>query len=88
MQLREVLKNKAQLLVLISFALIMDVIPIILIMVGIWIVKYFSNLLGFEDAPFIKILTTFSEGFMIILYILLAITTIRSIYKIYKDEVV
>jgi hypothetical protein len=88
MELRDILKKKTQLLVIISFSVIADVIPIILIMAGIWIVKYFSTLFGFEELPFIKILTTFSEVFMIILYILLAIVSIVSIYKLFKEEVV
>lgn len=85
MQLADILKKKAKMLVIISFSVIGDVIPIILIMAGIWIVKYFSKLFGFEDLSYIKILTTFSEMFMIILYVILAIASIYSIYKLFKE---
>ena len=85
MQFGAVLKKKAEILALISLSVIMDVIPIILIMAGIWILKYFSKFFGFEEAPFIMILTTFSEMFMIILYIILALVSIYIIYKLFKE---
>jgi hypothetical protein len=87
-EIQDILKKKAKMLVIISLSVIMDVIPIILIMAGIWIINYFSKLFGFEDLAFFKILATFSEMFMIILYVILAIASIYSVYKLFKEGVV
>ncbi len=85
MQIKDVLKKKAEILFVIAVSVIGDVIPIILIMAGLWIVEYFSRLFGFEDLAFIKILTTFSEIFMIILYIILAVVSIYTVLKLFKE---
>ncbi len=63
----------------------MDVIPIIAVMAGLWIVKYFSTLFGFEGFYLIKIISTFSEIFMVILYISTVVLSIKAIYKLFKE---
>lgn len=85
MQIKDVLKKKANMLIVMSLSIIGDVIPIIVIMIGIWIVKYFSKLFGFEDSMAIMVLEGFSQLFMIILYMILAIASIVYIYKLFKE---
>ena len=82
---KDILKKKAKMLFAVSISIIGDVIPIILIMAGLWIVKYFSRFFGFEDFATIRILTTFSEIFMIILYFALVVESVVIIYKLFKE---
>lgn len=85
MQIGKALKKKAEMLLVMSLSIIADVIPIILIMAGIWIVRYFSILFGFEGLLPIKILIAASEIFMVILYLALVVASLAYIYKLFKE---
>lgn len=54
-------------------------------MAGIWIVRYFSKLFGFEEFPPIRMIILFEEIFMIFLYLGLVVYTIAGIYKLFKE---
>jgi len=84
-QIGKALKKKAEMLIVMSVSIIVDVIPIIFIMAGIWIVRYFSNLFGFEGYLPVKILIAASEIFMVILYLALVVASLAYIYKLFKE---
>jgi hypothetical protein len=86
MQIQDYLKKKFRHIFIICIAIIADVIPIIAVMAGLWIVKYFSKLFGFEGFYLIQIISTFSELFMIILYIASMVLSLRVIYMLFKEE--
>lgn len=85
MELKDILKKKFELLILICVSIITDVIPVILVMVGIWITKYAARMFGFENFMLTKALTTFSEVFMVVLYLLLVSLSIHIMYKLFKE---
>lgn len=86
MQFRKILLKKAEMLLIMCISIIMDVIPIILIMAGIWIVKYFSKIFGFEELVPVKVLITASEIFMVILYLSIVVASLVFIYRLFKEE--
>jgi hypothetical protein len=85
MQIKDYLKKEFEHIFIICVAIIVDVIPIIAVMAGLWIVKYFSTLFGFEGFYLIKIISTFSELFMVILYISTVVLSLKAIYKLFKE---
>ena len=85
MQIKDYIKKKLNHIIIICIAIIMDVIPIIAVMAGLWIVKYFSKLFGFEGFYLIQIISAFSELFMIILYIATILLSLRVIYNLFKE---
>ncbi len=68
-----------------SLAIIGDVIPIICVMAGLWIVQHAAKFFGFEEHPAIKIMMVFSEIFMVILYLITIALSVRAIYKLFKE---
>ncbi len=84
MPVKDFLKEKAEMLVIVSLAIIGDVIPIIAVMVGLWIIQHAAKFFGFEDLAPIKIISTFSEIFMVTLYLFAVFLSFRAIYKLFK----
>ncbi len=79
------LKNKVEMLAVMSLAIIGDVIPIICVMAGLWIVQHAARFFGFEEHPAINIMMVFSEIFMVILYLITIALSVRAIYKLFKE---
>ena len=70
----------------ISVTILLDIVPVVLIMFGIWVIKYFSRFFGFEETTFIKLLTACSETFMIVLYLFFVGATLVQSYKLFMSE--
>jgi hypothetical protein len=85
MQTKDYLKKKFKHIFIICTAIIADVIPIIAVMIGLWIIKYFSKLFGFEGVYLLQIISAFSSLFMIILYIATLVSSLRVVYKLFKE---
>lgn len=84
MKISDFLKQKFELVFIISISILADIIPIVVIMTGLWIVKYFSRLFGFEENTTIELLMVFEEAFMVILYLVLIVFSIITIYNLFK----
>lgn len=84
-KIKDFLKHKVEMLAVMSLAIIGDVIPIICVMAGLWLVQHAARYFGFEEHPAIKIVMVFSEIFMIILYIFTIALSVRAIYKLFKE---
>jgi hypothetical protein len=69
----------------ISVTIIADVFPIISVMAGLKIVMSAARFFGLEGYTPIKILITFSEVFMVVLYIITVILSMIAIYKLFKE---
>jgi hypothetical protein len=82
---KEFLKKKLEMIAVMSLTIIADVFPIIAVMVGLWIVKHAAIFFGLEGLAPIQILITFSEVFMVILYIITVILSMIAIYKLFKE---
>ncbi len=85
MVVKEFLKKKLEMIAVMSVTIIADVFPIIAIMAGLWIVKRAAIFFGLEGLAPIQILITFSEVFMVILYIITVILSMIAIYKLFKE---
>lgn len=85
MVVKEFLKKKLEMIAVMSVTIIADVFPIIAVMAGLWIVNKAARLFGLEGFAPIQILITFSEIFMVILYIITVILSMITIYKLFKE---
>lgn len=85
MVVKEFLKKKLEMVTVISLTIIADVFPIIAVMLGLWIVKKAAGFFGLEEFTPIKILVTFSEVFMVLLYLVTVILSMIAIYKLFKE---
>jgi hypothetical protein len=83
-KIKDFLKNKAEMVAVMSLAIIGDVIPIIFVMVGLWAIQHAARVFGFEEHPAIKMIMVFSEIFMVILYLMTIALSARAIYKLFK----
>lgn len=86
MQTKDILKKKGQITLVISVTIILDIIPVFLIMFGIWLIKNCSKFFGFEETAFVELLTTCSEAFMIILYLFFISYSLIQTYRLYMSE--
>ena len=81
---KEFLKKKVGMILVISITIIADVFPILSVMAGLRIVMGAARFFGLEGYTPIKILIAFSEVFMIVLYIITVILSMIEIYKLFK----
>jgi len=86
MLMKDHLGKKGKIILTISVTILLDIVPVVLIMFGIWVIKYFSRFFGFEETTFIKLLTTCSETFMIVLYLFFVGATLVQSYKLFMSE--
>lgn len=79
------LKKKAELLFVVCVVILADVIPVICIMAGIWIVRYSSKFFGFDELTPVKLLITFEEMFMMLFYLAFVVFSMAIIYRLFKE---
>lgn len=77
-------KKKTAQAILVIYNLLWDVLIIAAIFIGVWILDQLARLLGMESSYLIIILNHVSEIGFIIMYLILAISTVYHTYKLFK----
>ncbi len=85
MPVKDFLREKAEMIVILSTAIIADLIPMLVIFVALWVIQHAAKFFGFGNLIPIKIISFFSEIFMVILYLFSVYLSYQAFYKLYKD---
>lgn len=83
--LKEQAKRKTAQSLLIVYNILWDVIIIVAMFLGVWVLARLAKLLGMESSYLIIILNHVSEIGFIIMFLIIAISTVFHIYKLFKE---
>lgn len=81
---RQIKKKTAQSL-LIVYNILWDVLIVAAMFFGVWVLNRLARLLGMESSYLIIILNHVSEIGFIIMFLIIAISTVYHIYKLFKE---
>jgi len=83
--IKQQIKKKTTLSLLIVYNILWDVLIVAAIFFGVWALDRLARLLGMESSYLIIILNHVSEIGFIIMYLILAISTVFHMYKLFKE---
>jgi uncharacterized membrane protein len=83
--LKKQVKKKTTKSLLVIYNVLWDVLIIAVIFICVWVLDRLARLLGMESSYLIIILNHVSEIGFIIMYLVLAVSTVYYIYKLYKE---
>jgi len=83
--IKQQIKKKTTLSLLIVYNILWDVLIVAAIFFGVWALDCLARLLGMESSYLIIILNHVSEIGFIIMYLILAISTVFHMYKLFKE---